>query len=47
VAAMTGGDCALGHRGEICDTCWQCPACCPGLENCAIAIDEDDAEVTA
>jgi hypothetical protein len=33
--------------GEICDTCWMCPACCPGLENCAIALEaEDDEAVT-
>jgi hypothetical protein len=45
---MNEDDCTLGHRGEICDSCWLCPECCPGLENCAIALEaEDDWEVTA
>jgi hypothetical protein len=38
----------IGHDSEICDTCWLCPACCPGLDNCALVIEaEDDATVTA
>jgi hypothetical protein len=28
---------------ETCDTCWQCLQCCPGLENCALVIEAEDA----